>query len=321
VNLRRTWTILLACGATALLVIVPAATAKPEYVVVPGDRAIDLNLKGSNGYSINVVKEGRYVQLLATDRKNVVIYSTPSLSPKGNEIKARFPGVGRVSMRFHPKGPPHEERPEPIPPCKGGEVVKQPGYFEGTIRFRGERGYTSASATRVRAARETRAKEVCKFPGAGPGSKADKTEFYASSRSGKRLVAFDASRLVLPGGDPLTTFGASVAERRRGMIIYRSTFLVGGVKDLVPGDTRPYPLSGTFAPPAPFQGSGEFQRDAEGNSTWSGSLTVPLPGLPPLALTGPDFTARFCQHSGCTGNFIDGHSLPLGQLRALAAVE
>ena len=39
------------------------------------------------------------------------------------------------------------------------------------------------------------------------------------------------------------------------------------------------------------------------------SLTVPFPGLGRVALTGPEFSARFCQHSGCTGNSIDGHRL------------
>jgi hypothetical protein len=311
VNPRRTWTVLLACSAAALLIAAPISSAKPGYFVIPAYQSIDLNLEGSKGYWINIAKQGRYVNLLAASRDTAVTYAARSLVPKGSEIRARFPGVGRVFVRFQPQGPPREEKPFPLRGCKGGEIVKQPGQWVGTIRFRGEKGYTSASATRVRAAREIRAKAVCKRPRVSPQLEEDRTELYAISGSRKRAVAFDASKVVIPDLGATTSFGASVAEIRRGMTIIRHLFVSGKAKDVVAGDTRPHPLSGTFAPPAPFRGSGEFQRDAEGNSTWTGSLTVPFPGLDPVALTGPEFTARFCQHSGCTGGLIDGHSLPL----------
>jgi hypothetical protein len=308
---RRTLASLFATALIALLATAPGANAKPGYFFIPAHQSIDLSLKGSNGYWINIVKQGRYVHLLAAKKDSVVVYAARSLVPKGSEIKARFPGVGRVFVRFQPQGRLYEDAPDPFLGCKGGEAFKQRGYFVGAIRFRGERGYTSVRATRVRAAREIRTKEVCKRFDDGPQPETDRTELFAFSRSEGQSISFDASSLAVSEGITSTTFGASVSESRRGMVIFRSTFISGGAKDLLPGDTRPYPLFGSVTPPAPFQGSGEFQRDAEGNSTWTGSLTVPFPGLDPVALTGPEFTARFCQLSGCTGSLIDGHSLPL----------
>ena len=268
-NLRRTWTILLIFGNAPLLASAPGAIAKPGYFVFRGGHSIELDLKGSNGYGITITKQGRYVYLLASEKDSVVVYVAPSLTPKRTELKARFPGVGRVSMRFQPQGPPHDDTPDPFPGCKGGDVLKQSGHFVGGIRFRGERGYTSARATRVRAVSETRTKEVCKRSDGGSESERDRTELFAFSRSGKRVVAFDASQLVISDFTAWTTFGASVREQRQGMAILRSTFAEGKAQDIAPDDTRPYPLSGTVTPPAPFQGSGEFQRDAEGNGTWT----------------------------------------------------
>lgn len=190
--------------------------------------------------------------------------------------------------------------------------MKQRGHFVGTIHFRGERGYTSAQASRVKGTIQTATKEICKrSPSEDDDSEpsADKTELYAQSKSGNQGVAFDAFML----GDPidLTTFGASVVERRRGMTIFRHTFAEGKKGDIAIGDTRPYPLSATVTPPAPFSGSAEYERTPDGERTWTGSLAVTLPGLGRVPLTGPKFDPRLCQLSGCSGNSIDGHSLPL----------
>ena len=312
-NSTRTWTVFLAC-ATALLLAPPGASAKPGYVVFPGYRSAAFSLEGGHGYRIYVKRRGRQVFLLAGDGRSIAGYLTRSPAPRRDEIRARLPGLGRISVRFRPKGPPQH-----IPPffsrCHGGGAVKQPGYFVGTIRFRGERGYTHVRATRARGEIETVDKEVCRrsmFDESGSDSDPnEQTELLARSQSGSRGIGFSASSTTIPGLTSPTFFSASVWERRRGMEISRSTFVTGKKGDLVLGDTRPSPLSATVTPPAPFQGSAEFQRDAEGNSTWTGSLTVPLPGLGRVALTGPGFTARLCQPPGCTGPSVDGHRLPV----------
>jgi hypothetical protein len=296
----------------ALFAVAPSAGAKPGYSVFGGFHSIELSLKGSNGYRIYVEKRGRQIALLAAGKQSVAVYSPHAEVPEGSEIKARFPGVGRVSMRFHPQGPPRRTPPEPFPGCRGGEKVEQAGHFVGTIRFRGERGYTSVRATRAKGAIETWTKEVCKrSPSEDDDSEplADRTELWVKWESGKRGVGFDASVL----GDPFDsiTFGASVVERSRKMTIFRHTFAEGKKGSLVIGDTRPYPLSATVTPPAPFSGSAEYKRTPDGDRTWTGSLAVTLPGLGRVPLTGPDFDPRLCQLSGCSGSGIDGHSLPM----------
>jgi hypothetical protein len=39
-------------------------------------------------------------------------------------------------------------------------------------------------------------------------------------------------------------------------------------------------------PPSPFTGSGDFLRNADGSTSWTGSLAVPIPGLGTVKLTG-----------------------------------
>lgn len=305
----RTWTLLLVSFA-ALLAIVPSASAKPGYFVMAGYHSISFSLQGSNGYRIDVEKRGHRVVVLASSRRHFVAYSPHASVPKGSDIDFRLPGLGRVAVRFRPQGPPRRTAPEPFPGCRGGESVKQRGHFVGTIRFRGERGYTSAREGRAKGAIESRTKEICKrSPNDDSEPLPDETELWVESESSNRGVGFSASMV----GDPidLTSFGATVVERRRAMTIFRNTSAVGRKGDLVIGDTRPYPLSATVTPPAPFSGSAEYTRTPDGERTWTGSLAVSLPGLGRVPLTGTDFSPRLCQLSGCTGSLIDGRSLPL----------
>jgi hypothetical protein len=308
---RRTKAVLLACAVAALLAFAPGANAKPGYVVIPGSHSVELNLKGSHGFRIGAAKVGRYFYFQAGDERSVATYVNRSPKQKGDGIKAKFPGIGRISVRFHPQGPPQRE-PSFFPQCKGGETTKQRGVFVGTIRFRGERGYTSVKATRASGEVATSEKEICKRSifDDDPDVEADRTELWAYSKSKGRAVGFSASTWGIPES-PLTTFSASVVERRRGMTIYRITFTDGKESQLIAGDSRPHPLSATVTPPAPFHGSAEFERTAEGASSWTGTLSVHFPGLDRVALTGPSFVARFCQHSGCHGNSVDGLRLPL----------
>ena len=310
-TIRRTKAVLLASGLAALLASAPGANAKPGYVVLPGSHSVELNLEGSHGFRIGAGKVGRYFYFQTADQRSVATYLNLSPRQKGDGIKAKFPGFGRISVRFHPQGPPQREPPF-FPQCEGGGSTKQRGQFVGTIRFRGERGYTSVKATRASGEVATSEKEICRRSmfDDGPDVESDRTELWASSRSKGRAVGFDASTLGPPEAAS-TTFGASVMERRLGVTIFRSTFTDGKEGQLVAGDSRPHPLSATVAPPAPFHGSAQFQRTAEGDRSWTGTLSVHFPGLDQVALTGPSFDARFCQHSGCHGNTIDGLRLPL----------
>jgi hypothetical protein len=296
----RRWALLLACATTALLLAPVGASAKPGYIVTPGDHAVELTLKGSHGYEISIVARNHGFELDASRKANVVVYLLRRNRLRGDRIEAKLPGVGRVSLRFHPVGPVHRE-PGFFPQCRGGETVKQPGYLLGTIRFRGEQGYTAVRATRAQGQIVTRAKEVCKrsiFGHSKPKGEEHTSRLFAYSRSGGRVVAFSAGTLR----NPLSTatfFSGSATDWREGMVIFREAVVLGAEDQFVMGDAGDFPLTASVTPPAPFLGSAAFQRMPEGNNAWTGSLSVDLPGVGPVALAGPDFSARLCQDSGC----------------------
>jgi hypothetical protein len=292
----------LACVVLAPLTTPVIASAKPGYVVFPGYHEVELNLKGSHGYSIQVTKTNRFVEMFVDRNPDNAVYLIRRRQTNDDGIEAEFPGVGRVSVEFHPVGPPQKEVGF-FPPCKGGKTTKQPGYLQGTIRVRGERGYTSAHTDRASGDVATVAKEICKrstFNHSKPAPVEDETSLFATSgpKHG-RSVALSANTVSL--GSTLETFFVGFAsERREGMGISRQAFVHGTAADLAIGDTGDLPASATITLPAPFHGSAVFQRASGGENSWTGTLGVDLPGLGRVALAGPSFSAKLCRDSGCS---------------------
>lgn len=291
----------LACTILALLATPVLAGAKPGYVVLPGYHAVELNLEGSHGYSIQITKTNRFVEMYVNRDPDNAVYLIRRRQTNDDGIEAEFPGVGRVSVEFHPVGPPQKEGGF-FPPCKGGKTTKQPGYFQGTIHIRGERGYTSAHTDRALGEVATVTKEICKrsiFNHSKSTPAEGETRLFATSgpKHG-RSVALSANTVNF-GSTVETFFVGSAFERREGMGISRQAFVRGTAADLALGDTGEYPASATITPPAPFHGSAAFQRVPEGENSWTGSLSVVLPGLGRVALAGPSFSAKLCRDSGC----------------------
>lgn len=289
-------------AAAVLLAATTSADAKPGYIAFPGHHSVELNLKSSHGYEIQIQElNRRSLVLTAYKHPRLGVYLIRHIRARDDGIEARFPGVGRVSVRFHPLGPTHRE-PGFFPPCHGGETVKQPGYFLGTIRFRGEQEYTAVHANRARGEIVTTAKEICKRSifddDSEPEPEENETRLFAYSRSGGQVVGFSASTLHSPLGTS-TFFSGYVSERREGMTISRLAIAEGTEDDLVPGDVGDFPVSAAVTPSDPFHGSAVFQRQSGADNAWTGPLSVVLPGAGRVALAGPNFAARLCQGAGC----------------------
>lgn len=292
-------------SAVFLFAVAPplAADAKPGYVVTPGEHWGALKLRGTHGYKIQITETSRGLSVQAYKSSIAVIYGMRHSPAKGDGIDAELPGVGRVSLQFHPVGSPNTE-PGFFPAwaCNGGETIKQPGYFLGTVRLRGERGYTTVHASRRRGQVVTTIREVCKRSifneDNEPEPEEEVTHLQALSRSKGRLVGFYASTPPF-SLHPYAFFWGFTSERRQRMMIFREAAPRGSLDDLALGDVGDFPFSATVTPPPPFHGSGNFQRLPGGDSSWTGSLSVNLPGAGRVALAGRGFSAKLCHDAGC----------------------
>ncbi|MEX2448479.1 MAG: hypothetical protein WD404_07025, partial [Solirubrobacterales bacterium] len=171
------------------------ASAGAKATLPPRSQPVaELELKGSGGYSLTVIGDRRTVALLALKGLGgIASYETRGrVTPDG--IRARFGGLGRVAVEFKPSG--RIKRKRPPRGCRGAVRKTFPGVFVGTIRFRGEQGYTRGGAQRARGSMELRSAWRCKGPQGNEDEAADLGEDTTSlqaTATRERLAFFAAA--------------------------------------------------------------------------------------------------------------------------------
>jgi hypothetical protein len=311
----------------ALLAVPGSAAARPKIVPINPTGEIcpvahvvlnvsyscasEFTLNGSNGYQITVSGDpGSHgsgeVEISVGGRGagaslDGVSYSAPGTVTRTG-MSASFGRLGKVSLRFRPIGKVRRVR---VPKkCAKGHppvVEAQLGSYSGTIRFRGERGYTTLLAHHARGGLGDPLAIAPKTSCEKPESKGvERQEAHAvhleASAKGVAFGAWAGPAWPFSGsshGSHPYTFLVFAAEEKEGMRIFR--FLAE------PGDAGAFVFdnaltSATIAPPLPFTGSASFRRGAGGSNAWAGTLAVPMPGLGSVPLTGPAFKSELADH-------------------------
>jgi hypothetical protein len=303
-----------ACAAMALLAMAPAASAKPGFYVSKPSRFELVHFKGSDGYAIDLFSlDAKRLVLLADHFSGFrgqslagesfgsqsVSYLVPLHGSRRNEIHASLGRLGSISLRFHASGPPKVRR-EPGDRCKGRDPTEQKGRFVGNFHFRGEQGFTSVRTSSANGQVLRGFKVVCKRPheprgGGGIAGKA--LSIGASVKGDPDKASFGAYQLESPSPrqPEYVTYSASVTEHRERMTITHAANAFAEPSTLTVSDPSASPTAATVAPPFPFSGTATLEHTLGAAPTWSGDLSVDLPGLGALPLTGPSFSASLCR--------------------------
>lgn len=266
----------------------------------PVKQWIDIELEGSNGYSIHIsVNPRRHLILRVTKDRFSAEYMTRDVLADTDRVKAKLRGLGTISVRFHPRGP---VRHPLLPGCGRKRSSVQPGVVRGTIRFVGEREYTQVKAREAAAAIEEPARWFCRYGmkfEPNPREREWVSKFSAQGE-GVYFLARKYRPGVIEGGQVLyfveTGEAFEATSGRVPLTIYRqltvpaqaATFLDAHFEHL------------TVSPPLPFSGTGTLARTPESVFTWEGDLSVQFPGRDPIPLAGPGFGSDYClRESGC----------------------
>jgi hypothetical protein len=250
------------------------------------------DLKGTNGYTIEAgeLREGDSPPTAAINAKRGQLranYEVPAAI--GPDLQATFGSVGSVSLSFE------RRKRSASHPRRGCAVIEESGVFRGTFSFAGENGFTEAGATSIPG-------EVVRFPngfcalgGDRPNPRVPSflraTSLTARTPTRNGFVEFGATTLH---ADHELNFGALAQERLGAMKISRSAdaHTFDGIGVLTPNKLGRIAVD----PPPPFVGNASFRDPAGGPPSWTGSLSVSLPGAPTVPLAGPDFVARLCHN-------------------------
>jgi hypothetical protein len=299
----------------------PVAAADTAVEVQRATTSAWVFLGGNGDYEIAIVMPNPRVAVLVVvertePRTDLVVNGSayavraPAGMLEHGVVRARFPGIGNVSLRFHPRGKRqiHRNRRH----CRGRPGVTESGTFQGTVSLQGEGGYFrkvvgSGSGTLERSFRLR-----CR-----PGSAYHENlgaplwqyvapsflfsfDFghpniallYAAHDDGRRFIAIRASHREgsLPGAE--VRVGA--LETLPGMAIGRMAYLERDVPGVL--QTSPpgiHPATATLAPPPPFHGEAHYFENSATSHSWTGDLAVSFPGLD-LPLTGTGFQTSLC---------------------------
>jgi hypothetical protein len=269
-----------------------------------------LELTARQGYEISVVGEddfvvvevtrpsrgekGPFEKLFGLDRAATLYAAKGTVTPR--RIAASFGSFGQVDVRFRPSGRVVKSRPGRH--CRGTDrFSSQLGVFVGKLRFSGEKHYVEVrshrakgrirSPRRLRCASlppsprsESRARPVRQQSSFDPGF------FTAGSRLGvsaTELIVFRGRRTTLFLGFSEESLG-STAKISYGLAT-TSSGSAFAINDAL--------THATVAPPAPFHGKGTYRAAPDGTTTWTGSLSLSVPGAPRLPLAGEGFEASF----------------------------
>lgn len=288
---------------TIVCLIPASAMARRGDLVIDPSSNMELRLKGSNGFGISLSASGGHVYLATQGHDAAVQYAASGVAEKG-KIKAGFGALGRVALRFHPRGKAHL-RKEPLGNCRGGDALVQAGVFVGRIDFEGEQGYTEVHSGRAKGTVIHTKKQVCTQSESEevPPSAFKWTLVSAAAEENK--VSFSAAGFDFKSQPGLNgiSFGATIVEfPRPGFSIFRTIQAEGDPAAFSVVSSHHHIVEATVTPPAPFSGSATYKRAAPNESeSWVGSLAGDFPGLGTVSLAGPSFCGSGIVLKACHG--------------------
>lgn len=294
--------LLLVCALVASSALPAGASGAPADV--PDLTLSTFELEASNGYEVEVsaAREGRQSPSAMVWAKRGPFESRYQVRTSlGAGIHATFGSLGQLDVSFERRSK-EVDRPEP-----GCRWIFESGIFRGSFRFAGEGGYFSVEATNPEGEVLRLPNGFCGFGDFRPARPAipvlSKTVLSAQATEDTGTLSFQAVRLHL---DQTTLFRASLRERVGQMSVERIAAVSGGKRTFLTSKSS----RGSVRPPWPFEGSARFRDPAKRPAVWTGSLSVPLPGIPSVALAGNDFTAKLCPRMRILSNCLRGEAGP-----------
>ncbi len=296
-----------ACLACVALPVSPATARQAAARPLSGrfrswlyPNSAEVLLRGSNGYRLTIFAgsiPAKKLRVYATRGDEQVSYEVPATVTR-TSITASLGKLGRIRGTFRPSKTVRRTRVSGACTTNRPAVVSaRLAAFVGTISFRGEEGFTEASPAADRAPPRTKAEcEGVERERALAGTGSSEVSLLAGRPLPGGQLLFAASQAPifqlwpLPAAPaaPAGSFGVFANSSAGRMTVERSI--------QVPAAPGQFVFDGGFAsaavtPPAPFSGSASFQRGAGAPNSWAGDLSVEVPGLGPVALTGPGFEA------------------------------
>jgi hypothetical protein len=293
----------LACAVALLTGLPTVGSAKPNYVATPKSLHLSASLPASNGYTASLSTTGHRQVLVSFFQGSYMIRYTAQGRVTRKGISADFGHLGSISLHFRSQRRTGGSRPfSLLHDCKGRKPVEERGVFVGSVRFRGERGFTRIRVHRVKGRVQRTYRRVCKGPALLRASASSDEEYdgnllnaVAHANGTTRTFLALENKLEL-GGEPfdLAVEAAILGRKVEGVAISKTVFTLDeGAFHLGPRGEGPVEVK--VVPSWPFLGSATYLARGMEAATWSGSLGARFPGSGQVSLAGPEFDSELCR--------------------------
>lgn len=299
-----------ACAVVALLALSGGAAAKTKRVVHPGSFLLEIELPKSNGWTMNLTAVDHRQIYLSAQRGAMTVTHRVAGRASSRLLKADLGPFGRIDIQMnleaHPLYPSFLREILDKPNCRGKEPVELTGPFHGLVDFGGEGTVGGASVRKGRVTVARTFRSVCerraKKPSRGDGKDRELgLELHllaARAHGGGRTTALEAIGIGIESEIILGVVSGSVHERLGRVRIIRSAAELVEGPELTFSPMGQKTATAKLKPPEPFAGRASFLKRAGSPATWTGDLSVRLPGAGEVPLAGPEFNARLCRGSG-----------------------
>lgn len=261
-------------------------------------------------------QKGDYELLLeANDRQRVLLafseglFTASEYSTDGHvsskHLEADFGKLGRIDIQLH-LFPRHSQSYPPSKNCKGPASIYVPGTYRGIIEFSGDGDIPHVSVTHGEISFLHRSKRICKQeqPPAEKEKSKRKEQLdvglleVAGKGNGRQTIVEAIS--IASRQHPARAFGllfAGIYERSEEVRIERSTLTFFGHESLRTSKPNVKPETVRLEPGEPFAGHALYSHSPGSRPTWTGDLSLDLPGAKDLPLVDPSFKTTFCRGS------------------------
>jgi len=295
--------ILLAC--VLALFAAPAAGAKAGHSVLPAGTELWIRLGEKGDYDVLVEANDRQRVLLAFSEG---LFTSSEYSTDGHvsskHVEADLGELGRIDVDVH-LAPKHSWSYPPGRDCQGPATIYVPGRYRGTIEFAGEGDIPHVRSTHGEVIFIRRFKRICKrgdlraAKGKKPKRKPqlDVGLLEVTGKGEGRRTVLEAINLALKQ-HPAKSFGllfAGIYERVEDIRVERNTLAFVEHKSLRVSKRGKKPETVRLKPGELFAGHALFSHDRGSPPTWTGNLSIDLPGAKDIPLVGEDFGSIFCR--------------------------
>lgn len=299
-----------AAASSASTMSLARSMLRSTAVRFPKGPTAEFHLKAPGGYRVQVSGMGPFVSLSV--RKGFALSSYTVWGFVGpHRIRAHFADLGDISVRFKASGR-VSGLTLPEPGCRTTtRWISHHGAFSGKIRFAGENDFLDLDAHHVRGALvipETVKCAHAKAPSrhrhhARHHRQRLKSAVLRATAKSPETGATKFFSIEAPPGLRGEGFGvafAFVSEMHASVDIFRTAFGLPPNASFIFDNAL---SSAQVSLPVPFSGTGAFQRNPDGSTSWTGSLSASFPGAESVPLTGPEWQAQLEWHRS-EGGFV-----------------